>query len=216
MQLQTAIPAPLKKAVPLRRSNRAKCLLCYLICFALPLAWQAIALLFLYPSHLVGTAPNIVENLVNALPFLQGLLEKPLLRSTVPAGFDPHAVAAALRAQAHCWLFFVSLCAGLAWALTLALQLVWRFSHSRAYMTAQFTQRAVTSYRLLQTLLWLCNALFAALLWLLGVQFIAGRNLWDFAVCFAVYPLNAMAAFACFRLAAPPAISGKHAFFKRL
>ena len=38
-------------AVRLRWSNRVKCLMCYLVCFALPLLWQAAASLWIYPSN---------------------------------------------------------------------------------------------------------------------------------------------------------------------
>lgn len=75
---------------------------------------------------------------------------------------------------------------------------------------------AIRTYRL--TLLWLCavNAAFAAVVWLAGVRWIPGRTGWDLAAYFGCYALNVLAAAAVSRLAAPPAISGRHAFFKRL
>ena len=39
-------------AVRLRWSNRVKCLMCYLVCFALPLLWHAAASLWIYPCLL--------------------------------------------------------------------------------------------------------------------------------------------------------------------
>ena len=56
-------------AVRLRWSNRVKCLMCYLVCFALPLLWQAAASLWIYPLKLTGTAPNVALHLQAALPF---------------------------------------------------------------------------------------------------------------------------------------------------
>jgi hypothetical protein len=45
---------------------------------------------------------------------------------------------------------------------------------------------------------------------------VAGRTLWDYAICFCGFLLIPLAAMACFRLGAPPAISGKKAYFRRL
>ena len=62
-------------AVRLRWSNRVKCLVCYLVCFALPLLWQAAASLWIYPLKLTGTAPNVALHLQAALPFSPAPLE---------------------------------------------------------------------------------------------------------------------------------------------
>ena len=67
-----------------------------------------------------------------------------------------------------------------------------------------------------QTVIWAVNLAGAAALWLLGVQFVQGRTGWDYAIYFSPFLLNALAAVGCFRLAAPPVLSGKGAFFKRL
>ena len=56
----------------------------------------------------------------------------------------------------------------------------------------------------------------AAALWLLGVQFVQGRTGWDYVIYFCPFLLNGLVAIVCFRLAAPPVLSGKGAFFKRL
>ena len=103
-----------------------------------------------------------------------------------------------------------------AWLITLAVQLLWRAGQRSAIQPARATRRAIRTYRL--TLLWLCavNAAFAAVVWLAGVRWIPGRTGWDLAAYFGCYALNVLAAAAVSRLAAPPAISGRHAFFKRL
>ena len=99
---------------------------------------------------------------------------------------------------------------------TLLLQLIWRWSHTRGLQGAKAVNRAVAHYRLSMLVILLINAALAVAVWLLGVQFIAGRGLWDYLTYFGAYGLNVIAAIVCFRLAAPPAISGKKAFFKRL
>ena len=77
-------------------------------------------------------------------------------------------------------------------------------------------RRAKATYRLNLLVILLINAAVALLLYLSGVQHIPGRTVWDWLVYFPAFGLNVLAAMICFRLAAPPAISGKHAFFKRL
>ena len=72
-------------AVRLRWSNRVKCLMCYLVCFALPLLWQAAASLWIYPLKLTGTAPNVALHLQAALPFSPAPLDA-LARSGEAAG----------------------------------------------------------------------------------------------------------------------------------
>ena len=96
------------------------------------------------------------------------------------------------------------------------MQLLWRAGQRSAIQPARATRRAIRTYRL--TLLCLCavNAAFAAVVWLAGVRWIPGRTGWDLAAYFGCYALNVLAAAAVSRLAAPPAISGRHAFFKRL
>ena len=175
-------------AVRLRWSNRAKCLMCYLVCFALPLLWQAAASLWIYPLKLTGTAPNVALHLQAALPFSPAPLDA-LARSGEAAAATPEALRAAL---------------------------LWRAGRRSAIQPARAARRAIRTYRL--TLLWLCavNAAFAAVVWLAGVRWIPGRTGWDLAAYFGCYALNVLAAAAVSRLAAPPAISGRHAFFKRL
>ena len=71
-------------------------------------------------------------------------------------------------------------------------------------------------YRLTQTVIWAVNLASGAALWPLGVQFVQGRTGWDYVIYFCPFLLNGLAAIVCFRLAAPPVLSGKGAFFKRL
>lgn len=203
----------------IRYSNRCKCLLCYLLAFALPLLWLAAAVWFLYPYRLAGTAPNVAANLLALCPGLEGLL--PALGQTAqacatPDGLSPEALRLALAARDQVWLLFVAGCALFAWGMTLLLQLIWRARFSSAVCAASQTAKAIRSYRLRMLLLALVNGLTAALVWLAGVRFIAGRGLWDIATYFFPYLLHLLAAWMVFRLAAPAAISGRHGFFKRL
>ena len=46
------------RRIRIRRTNRLKCLVCYLVCFALPVLWQFIGLWLIYPYKLAATAPN--------------------------------------------------------------------------------------------------------------------------------------------------------------
>mgnify|MGYP006976136665 CR=1 FL=1 len=203
----------------IRYSNRCKCLLCYLLAFALPLLWLAAAVWFLYPCRLAGTAPNVAANLLSLCPGLEKLL--PSLTQTaqlcaVPEGLGGQAFRVALVARERVWLAFTTGCALLVWGLTLLVQLGWRARFSSAEGAASQTGRAIRSYRLRMILLAGINGLMAALVWLAGVRFIGDRGLWDVLTYFLPYPLHLLAAWLVFRLAAPAAISGRHGFFKRL
>lgn len=203
----------------IRYSNRCKCLLCYLLAFALPLLWLAAAVWFLYPCRLAGTAPNVAANLLSLCPGLEKLL--PSLTQTaqlcaVPEGLGGQAFRVALVARERVWLAFTTGCALLVWGLTLLFQLGWRARFSSAVGAASQTGRAIRSYRLRMILLAGINGLMAALVWLAGVRFIGDRGLWDALTYFLPYPLHLLAAWLVFRLAAPAAISGRHGFFKRL
>ena len=76
--------------------------------------------------------------------------------------------------------------------------------------------RAVADYRVSMVGIIAVNAVFALALYLFGVRWIGGRTGWDYLVYFGGFVINPLAAMVCFRLAAPPAISGKHSFFVRL
>lgn len=214
--MQPAMPSAKARRSRVRYSNRIKCLLCYLICFSLPLLWQAAALVLIYPYKLAGTAPNIAANLMQAFPFLAPFLTSAAQAAVSPVDGTSAALLQALSFRENAWLWSVGASLFSAWAITLVLQLIWRCTHARVVLAARAAASAIHAYRLAQTVIWLVNALFACALWFLGVRFIAGKTLWDYLAYFLAYALTPLAAFVCFRLAAPPALSGKHGFFKRL
>ena len=205
-----------RKRVRLRTTGGLKPLLCYLLCFALPLLWQWAGLRLVYPYQLANSAPAIADTLTKLFPVRPEALEAAALSAQLPIGGDPALWASTLALRDDHWRLFVAALFTIAWAVTLVLQLWWRIRHSRAINAAKLARRAKRTYRLQLILILVCNVLAAGFLYLAGVQHIAGRNLWDVLVYFPAYGLNVLAAMACFRLAAPPAISGKHAFFKRL
>ena len=134
-------------AVRLRWSNRVKCLMCYLVCFALPLLWQAAASLWIYPLKLTGTAPNVALHLQAALPISPAPLDA-LARSGEAAAATPEALRAALFSREQSWLWFLAACALAAWLITLAVQLLWRAGQRSAIQPARATRRAIRTYRL--------------------------------------------------------------------
>lgn len=205
-----------KKRLRLRTSGGIKPLLCYLICFALPVLWQYAGLWLVYPFKLANTAPAIAETLQKLLPLRSAALEAAAMEASLPMGSDPALWAAALSLRDEHWRLFVAVCFVAAWAVTLLIQLWWRVRHSKGLNAAKLCRRAKATYRLNLLIILLINAAVALLLYLSGVQHIPGRTAWDWLVYFPAYGLNVLAAMICFRLAAPPAISGKHAFFKRL
>lgn len=212
----STIAAKPAKRLRLRTSGGLKPLLCYLICFALPLMWQYAGLFLVYPFKLANTAPAIADTLVKLLPLHLAPLEAAAAEAALPTASDPALWQAALTLRDDHWRLFVAICFLLAWAVTLIIQLWWRMRHSKAINAAKLSRRAKRTYRLNMMLIMAVNAVAALIVWLCGVQHIFGRTLWDYLVYFPAYGLNVLAAMVCFRLAAPPAISGKHAFFKRL
>ena len=193
--MRTDIPR-MRRPMRIRFTNRFKCLVCYLIVFPLPLLWQMLALRWIYPYKLAGTAPELME----------------ALRFITPEDASVHSLLAARDSN---WLMLVFLCAIAAWALVLLLQLLWRFSRRKSG-GLRATQRAVHTYRLMMLLIWGVSLGAAALLWQFGVRLIEGRTLWDLIVYFVFYLLLPLPAAIVSRLAAPSMLSGKHAFFKRL
>ena len=201
----------------MRYSNRLKVLGCYGISFGLPLLTAAAGLFAVYPYKLQGSAPLVAETLLSlGLSAGRKGLEAAAAAAAVAEGASPAEWQRAFLERDRQWLFFVGALFLLAWFLTLFLQLLWRGRHARGLEAARNTRAAIRDYRLTQGIVWAVNGLAAALCWTMGVQFIEGRNAWDFLAYFAPYLLNGLAAVACFRLAAPPALSGKRAFFKRL
>ncbi len=78
------------RRIRIRRTNRLKCLVCYLVCFALPVLWQFIGLWLIYPYKLAATAPNAAA----ALARLASYAGKRLRVSSAPR---PHGV------RFHAW-----------------------------------------------------------------------------------------------------------------
>lgn len=205
-----------KKRLRLRTSGGIKPLLCYLICFTLPVLWQYAGLWLVYPFKLANTAPAIADTLQKLLPLRSAALEAAAMEASLPTVSDPGLWSAALSLRDEHWRLFVAVCFVAAWAVTLLIQLWWRIRHSKGLNAAKLCRRAKATYRLNLLVILLINAVVALLLYLSGVQHIPGRTVWDWLVYFPAFGLNVLAAMICFRLAAPPAISGKHAFFKRL
>ncbi len=204
------------KPLRLRPSNRIKVLLCYLICFALPLLWQWAALRLVYPYKLANTAPAIADTLCALLPWVGGSLPAMAQAARLPAQSDPVQWAQVLEVRDQHWQGFLAICFLAAWLLTLLIQLWWRFRHRKGVQASRMADKARRSYRLHMLVILPVNIVTALFVYLAGVQHIPSRTLWDYLVYFPAYGLNLLAAMACFRLAAPSVISGKHAYFKRL
>ena len=191
-----------KRPMRIRYTARFKCLVCYMIAFALPLLWQAAGLVFVYPYKLASTAPDIAAQL------------SPHLSLPVQPAAATFREAAA--AQESLWLTCAALWFAACWLLALLLQLLWRCTHRSPLLSSRRVQRAVVDFRLMMLAAWALAAAFAAALWYFGVQHIVGQTQWDWLVYFGGYALIPMAVWITSRLAAPPVISGKHGFFKRL
>lgn len=203
-----------KERARVRYSNRCKVLLCYLAAFALPPLTLWAALRWAYPYKLRGAAPQVMENLL-ALGLGRERVVEAASLSSVSQTASPELWREALLQRERQWMLFLCAVFAVAWLLTLILQLLWRARHSRAWNAAKHTRQAIRDYRLTQGIVWAVNALAAGLVWLLGVQFIQGRTVWDYLTYFLPYALNGLAALCCFRLAAPPSLSGRNGFFKR-
>ena len=201
-----------KRTLRMHGSNHIACVLCYLIAFVIPLLWEYAAIRLIFPWKLASTAPDVTAHLLNAFP----ALAKRLSPIAVQAAGSAFSLRDMLAAREAVWLRTLVLSALLAWLMTLLIQLLWRVTHRSTVFSARQTARAIRSYRLVMAVLWLMNTAAAAGVWYFGVQHITGRTLWDYLVSFGVFLLNPLAAALVSRLAASPAISGKHAFFKRL
>ncbi len=208
-------PRP-RKRMKIRYTNKTKVLLCYGIAWALALAVPLAGLVWVYPYKLVGTAPAVAQNLTTALPFLAPVLQTQLEATALLDTMTPQAVASAMQARDAEWRTFVGGCFAACWLVSLILQLAWRWLFHHPLGVAKATRRAIRAYRMTMLLIGLVNALGGLLVYLLGVQFIGGRTVWDWLLYMGGFGLNGLAAFLCFRLAAPPTLSGKHSFFKRL
>ena len=207
---------PKAAGTKVRYHNRTKVLLCYALVWGIALLLPYLGLHFLYPYKLAGTAPLLNLNLAQ-LPFaLPAALREAVSAAVPPADAGTAALLAALTARDLIWRYVVGGFTLLAWALSLLWQLLWRARYTHPRQAARTALRAVRGYRWSMLGIWALNLLGAFCVYLIGVQQIAGRTVWDYLLYFNGFVLNPVAAVLCFRLAAPPAISGKHAFFKRL
>jgi len=193
-----------KSRLRLRRSRPFACIVLYAVAFGLPLLWQYAGLVFIYPYWLAATAPDLSLTLPQ------------LFSPAVAADASAQAYRAALALREQQWLLFAAASALAAWVLTLALQLLWRVTRRGDILPARATRRAVRAYRLNLLLCWALNGLMAAFVWKYGASAIIGFGLMDGLCYFGIYPLNVLAVMLTSRLAAPAAISGRGAFFKRL
>lgn len=195
-----------KRPLRMPSSSHVRCLLCYVLCFAVPVLWQVIALEWIYPWKLAATAPDAARHLSQAIPALSPLLPKAAEGSLQEMLLH--------REQTwHRMLWIVQLAA---WGLSLLLQLGWRVSHRDPLLASRALRRAILSYRLTTLIIIAVNAAAAWCVWEYGVSHVPGRTMWDWLVCFGAYPLHPLACICVSRLAASPVISGRHAFFKRL
>lgn len=210
-------PPPTKRdmQVKVKYSNKTRVLLCYILVFGMALALPIAMLVWVYPYTLVGTAPDVAENLLQTLPGLRRWLGATADAASIH-GLSGTALGLALVARDLHWRVFVGSVFLLCWLLSLILQLLWRRSYRRPLMASRSTRRAVRSFRLMMLLVFVLNLLGGALVYFLGIRFISEKTFWDWALFAAGFLLNIVAAWICFRLAAPPAISGKHGFFIRL
>ena len=210
--VQSVLSRQRKSALRMRSGNPVFCLCCYLIAFAVPVLWQYAALAHVYPWKLAATAPDFAAHLCAAFPFLSQQLA-PVAALTAEGSA---ALREVMAMREEVWLFSLAFLAFIAWAATLVLQLLWRFTNRSPLFSSQQTNRAVRRCHFMLVCVWGLNLLIAAFLWLFGVQHIIGRTLWDYAVCFGVFALNPLAAWIVSRLAASPAISCRHGYFKRI
>ncbi len=196
--------------------SRLKVLLCYLLCWGTAALLVYAALRWVFPYKLVGTSPDILSNLTQAFPFLRKPLAEAAATLQTGAQASAAAIARAMALRDLYWRQFVGGCVGVAMTVSLLIQLGWRMSFVRVRHPSRAARRAVRSYHLLMTVIVLLNAGVALFLFLTGVRFIADRNVWDYAVYFGGFALTVAASALCFRLAAPPTLSGYRAFFRRL
>lgn len=198
----------------IRYHNRLKVLLCYVLAWGLALLVPYLALKYLYPYKLAGAAPDLRYALSGvALP---QAARDALEASAIPAGAGRQALLTALNARDWVWRYAVGGVVAVAWLLSLVWQLGWRAAFMRPAEGARAALKAVRAYRWSLAGIVGLNLLGALLLYATGLQWVVGRTGWDYAVCFCGFAIIPLAAMACFRLAAPPAISGKRAFFRRL
>lgn len=198
----------------IRYHNRTKVLLCYLLAWGLALLLPLLALYALYPYKLAGSAPTLPDGLATLSVALPQTAREAL--AAAGAELAQSDLQMALQARDFVWRWTVGGVVLLAWALSLLLQLLWRGRYVRPGQGARAALRAVHTYRLTLLSIAGVNLLAAFALFAFGVRQVAGRTAWDYLIYFGGFVLIPLAAAVCFRLAAPPAISGRRAFFRRL
>ena len=206
----------MSQAIVIRYSNRTKVLLCYLLAFGIALIVPQAALRLLYPYKLAGSAPNVLAQLADAFPSMEPSVDARLDAMDLSADMTLEQRAAALSAQENVWIFFVSVWLAAGWTLTLFLQLLWRVLYQKPHGIAASITRAIRGYRRMSLVILLVNVLCAFPVAWFGVRWIPGVSFWDGLLYFGGFALHFAAAIVCFRLAAPPSLSGKGAFFRRL
>lgn len=201
---------PRAAAVTPKTHNRIRVLLCYLLCWGIALLLPYLGLKYLYPYKLAGTAPTLSTRIAALLPAAAGEA------AALPAGADPAALQSALAVRDQLWRTVVGAAVAAAWLVSLGGQLIWRARYIHPRQAARAALRARRSYHWSMLGIGAINLLAAAALYLAGVNRIVDRGLWDYLLYFGGFLLIPAAAALCSRLAAPPALSGRHAYFRRL
>ena len=205
-----------QRPLRVRYNSRFRVLLCYTLCWGLAALLVYAALRWLFPYKLVGASPDVLGNLTQAFPFLRGLFARPRAALLVEEQATVEAITRAIALRDLYWRQFVGASVGVVMLMSLFLQLGWRAAFTRVRRASRAVGRAIRWYRLLMALIWLLNIGGALFVYLIGVRFIAEKTIWDYAIYFGGFAITPFAALLCFRLAAPPTLSGYRAFFRRL
>ena len=223
MRKDTRVPAGVARTAggktqkrKMRHTNKTKVIFCYAILWSLAILVPLAGLWWVFPYKLVGTSPEIAKTVAEIVPGLQGVLAESIQAASFSEGMTAVELGDMIAARDLQWRVFVGGLAALLWIISLNVQLIWRSFYVRPVGVTKASFRAVRSYRLTMLCILALNAGGAFLVYAMGMQFITGRTLWDWLIYMNGFALNALAAFVCFRFAAPPAISGKYSFFKRL
>jgi len=217
MQDQAAVRENRKHTVRIQQmktkyTNRVKVLVFYIVVWFLAVFLPIAGLVKVYPSELNSAAPAIAKHLAEAFPgassWLQGYMDSAEGRN----GTSQEAKQAADTQ----WCVFVGTVTAAAWLTSLFAQLCWRSFYVSPVRPARAARQAIHSYRLLLLAIILANLAASACIYGLGLRFVAGRTVWDWTLSMGGFALNIIAAFLSFRFAAPPSISGKRSFFRRL
>ena len=117
--------------------NRTKVLLCYVLAWGLALLLPLLALVYLYPYKLAGSAPELGASLLALnVPLPQAL--RSALDST---GGGQAALGAAIAARDLVWRYVVGAAVALTWVLALLCQFLWRTGYMRPKSGARGARR---------------------------------------------------------------------------